>query len=137
MSEILFLGVGLLTQLSAALPATSHCPSKPTQVLRFKQLDGFRVHRESDSRKGQHLRIQSNTSGLLRISKKSYTASKRRKGNQMLNPTMSIPLGFDPVDIPDPTDHLPDCVDLSILNDKRRPCLISVSGSGLCTLSRT
>ena len=49
----------------------------------------------------------------------------------MLVPSIS---GFDPVDITDCINNLPDCVDLSILNDKPRPRLISVSGSGLRAL---
>lgn len=40
------------------------------------------------------------------------------------------------MDIPDPTDSLPNCVDLSILNDGPRPRLMSVSGGGLHDLSR-
>ena len=123
--EMLFLGVELVSQLSAASPVTSRCPSQPSQVLHFKQLDGFRIHRERDplpdsSHKQRHLRIRSNASGLLHMSKKSYTAPKIHKGDQMLNPTILVPspLGFDPVDITNCTDNLPDCVDLSILTDK-------------------
>ncbi|KIK77165.1 hypothetical protein PAXRUDRAFT_393150 [Paxillus rubicundulus Ve08.2h10] len=70
-----------MAPLDIASLATSQCPSKLSQVLRFKKLEGFRVHQEKhslqdSSRKGRHFRIQSNTSGLLRISIKSYTASK-------------------------------------------------------------
>ncbi|KAG6375207.1 hypothetical protein JVT61DRAFT_3419 [Boletus reticuloceps] len=112
--------------------ATSQCPSKPSQALRFKQLDGFRIHRERDglqdsNRKGRHLKIQSDTSGSLRISKKSYTAPKVCERNQTFksNPTMLVPSGFNPMVIPDTIDRLPDCVDLSILNDGPRPRLSS------------
>ncbi|KAG6369538.1 hypothetical protein JVT61DRAFT_11598 [Boletus reticuloceps] len=140
-SETLLQGVELVIQLSAASPAMSQCPSNPSQVLRFKPLDGFKVHRERDtlqdcSRVGRHIRIQSNASGLLRVSKKAYTTPKVHKGNHAPTPAVPVLSGFNPVVIPDCIDHLPDCVDLSTLNNTEpRPRLTSVSGSGLRSLS--
>ena len=140
--EILLLaGVEFVIQHHSSLPATSWNPSKRVWVLCFKQLDGFKVHQDKDaledsSHKRHHLKIQSNTFGQLQISKKSYTAAKVHQGNQTSDATTPVALCCNQaVDVPNPTDSLPDCVDLSILNDGPRPCLMSVSGGGLHNLS--
>lgn len=119
----------------------SRNPSKRVRVLCFKQLDRFKVHQDKDaledsSCKRRHLKIQSNAFGQLWISKKSYTAPKVHQGNQTSDATTPVTSRCNQaVDVPDPTDSLPDCVDLSILNDGPRPHLMSVSGGGLHNLS--
>ncbi|KAG6371129.1 hypothetical protein JVT61DRAFT_9891 [Boletus reticuloceps] len=90
--------------------------------LRFRRLKGFKVHdtQPHNTGVGHHLKICSNSSGSLSISKHTYIAPKRYKSTQQAAASGSATRYLEAVDIPQPIDNLPDEVDLSMLEDNPR-----------------
>ncbi|KAH0826244.1 hypothetical protein J3R83DRAFT_5708 [Lanmaoa asiatica] len=107
-------------------------------ALHFKRLPGFKLHRDarsSSTSSGQHLKIRSDLSGTLSITKKAYKAPKKQKIDSASSKSESasvIPIpNFQ--DIPLCIDDLPASVDLSILVDQNSPRQPAASDTPLLT----
>ena len=63
------------TVLLQLLDPDIHVPV-PTPGLRFKRLDGFKIHRAvKPTGSGRHVKIQTKSSGALHVSRKTYKAN--------------------------------------------------------------
>jgi hypothetical protein len=99
----------------------------PSDVLHFKKLKGFNLHKRKtpDSVSSRrHTKIHSDTQGKLRLARKVFQVKK--KSNHCRQPS-PVNTGFcHNVDIPDCVDNLPPEVDLSIMDLRPRQANPSV-----------
>ena len=133
MRDCLFvISTGSLITQSHPVTASTGDSGGTSNRLQFKHLRGFKIHGKFDGkphvRTGSHRKIQSDASGVLRVTKKNYhtpQVAKPKDPNSIPNQS-SAPFTLDTTSIPPCVDHLPDEVDLSILDDIPRQRTASV-----------
>lgn len=123
------------TGLATVLGTKTKDGGTRSTALRFKHLHGFKVHGKSDGKPhvptGSHRKIQSDASGILRVTKKNYDAPRdpERKDSTSISSRPEGPFKFGSVNIPPCVDHLPDGVDLTVLDDAPKQRTASVTFS--------
>ncbi|KAF8449453.1 hypothetical protein L210DRAFT_3609687 [Boletus edulis BED1] len=100
---------------------------RPVTDVKFKSFKGFKIHQRQGvpttalGSVGRHTKISSDDTGKLHLTKKLYkapNAKRRTLLTQVTSPTRSFI--FDPFNLPECVDNLPDTVDLGILNHVAR-----------------
>ncbi|KAF8449520.1 hypothetical protein L210DRAFT_3641113 [Boletus edulis BED1] len=100
---------------------------RPVTDVKFKSFKGFKIHQRQGvpttalRSVGRHTKISSDDTGKLHLTKKLYkapNAKRRTLLTQVTSPTRSFV--FDPFNLPECVDNLPDTVDLGILNHVAR-----------------
>ncbi|KAH7917830.1 hypothetical protein BV22DRAFT_1108497 [Leucogyrophana mollusca] len=112
-------------QLPPHAPPTQAIVLTDADVIRFKRMKGFKIHKrkvsDTDTPSGQHTKVRSDPIGNIRLTTKTYTIPKSTSApSQSQQQTVDSSTHSHHPEIPECVDNLPPEVDLGVLDLPRR-----------------